>query len=144
MKHTLLFAFVSIPFVVGCSHPINKEEHQNNGDATPSFIPGKNVQTRNYLNIKSDNIHPEVDDGYIRISNVLINSEHFIDVAEDTTYLYKLSCKNETDSFGVHKIECDNDGFYYAELSEDQHNMVPNGFDILKIAIILVVQLKFL
>ena len=130
MKRFLLSILVLLPFIVGCG-PSNKEEEIKE-DISTDFKVGENIRTRNYKNIKADEIHPEVDEGYVRISNVLINSAFFIDVAEDITYLYKLSCKNEMDSFKIHKFISDEDGFYYAEISEDQHSMIPNGFSILK------------
>lgn len=128
MKHSLLFILTLLPLITGCNFPIISEDTTSN----ITFKTGENYQTRNYKNIRVDGIHPEVDDGYIKISSVLMNSEHFIDVAEDITFIYKLACKNNTDSFQVHGIPCDNDGFYYAEISDTQHSMIPNGFSILK------------
>lgn len=128
MKHSLLFTLVLLPFIAACSPSTNGEGTKTDS----SFKPGENVQTRNYRNIKTDTMHPGVDDGYTKISSVLIDSDFFIDVAEDITYLYKLSCKDKSDSFKTHRFDCDNDGFYYAEISEDQHNMIPNGFSVLK------------
>lgn len=122
MKRSLLFTLALLPLIPAC----------NGGGEKTDLKPGENVQTRNYTNIKADDMHPEIDDGYTRISNVLINSDFFIDVEEDITYLYKLSCKDNGDSFQTHKFACDDDGYYYAEISEDQHNMIPNGFSVLK------------
>lgn len=124
MKRCLLLT-LSLPLLVGCNPP-------SNGDGTV-FKAGQNVQTRNYKNIEADEIHPEVDDGYVRISSVLINLERFIDdFEEETTYLYKLSCKNSSDSFQTHLFNSDSDGFYYAEISKEQHNYIPNGFNTLR------------
>ncbi len=131
MKRVLLFTLVLLPFITSCG-PSNKDgdtKINTGGD----IEAGENIQTRNYKNVKADKMHPEVEDGYIRISNVLINLESFIDDAEEEiTYLYKLSCNSSSVSFKAHKIPCDEDGFYYAEISEDQHKMIPNGFSILK------------
>ena len=143
MKRQILFTLVLLPFIAACNssnknNNNNSSSNNNNNEekqivASTDFSPGKNVQTRNYKNVEASKIHPEVDDGYTRINSVLINSERFIDVAEDEiTYLYKLSCKNSSDSFKTHKITCDSDGFYYAEIRDTQHDMIPNGFDILK------------
>lgn len=129
MKHSLLFTLVLLPFLAGCNLPTNGESTSSN----TNFIAGEDVQTRNYKNLKADNLHPEVDEGYTRISSVLINFERFIDAAEDDiTYLYKLSCKDNSDSFQTHRITCDDDGFYYGEIRETQHDMIPNGFNILR------------
>ena len=100
MKRYLLLTLL-LPLLVGCN--------PTNGDNT-IFKAGQNVQTRNYKNIEADEIHPEVDDGYVRISSVLIDSEFFVDAAEDITYLYKLSCKDSEDSFQTHRFICDDDG----------------------------------
>ena len=111
MKRQILFTLVLLPFIAACNssnknnnNSSNKNNNNEEKQIVPStdFSPGKNVQTRNYKNIEADKIHPEVDDGYTRINSVLINSERFIDVAEDEiTYLYKLSCKNSSDSFNA-------------------------------------------
>lgn len=126
MKKHSLFTLVLLPFIAACN-PTDTE-----GNKGSYFEPNKNIQTRDYKDIKEDDLHPEVDDGYVRISNVLINSEHFVNAEETVTYLYKLSCKGSSDSFEVHSFDHDEDGCYYAEISETQHGYIPNGFTTLK------------
>ena len=123
MKHSSLFALILLPFIVACNSTNNKDT---------DFEANKNVQTRNYKNIKEDSVHLTVDNGYVSITNILINSEHFVDEEETITYLYKLSCKNSSDSFGLHRFSYDDDGCYYVEISETQHSYIPNGFTTLK------------
>lgn len=139
MKKPLLFTLL-LPLIAGCNSTASSGNTtidttsccSTSSTANTSVETGGNIRTRNYKNITIDNLHPEIDDGYVRISNVLINLEHFVDVEEETTYLYKLSCKDSTDSFKTHRFACDDHGFYYAEISDTQHNMIPNGFSVLK------------
>lgn len=126
MKRSSLFTLILLPFLIACG-PANAGDNKD-----PDAEPDKNIQTRNYKNVSEDKLHPEVDDGYVSISSVLINSEFFVDIEETTTYLYKLSCKDSSDSFKTHRFNCDDDGCYYAEISETQHSYIPNGFTILK------------
>ena len=133
MKRSVLLILILLPFIAGCGASNNSSSNEDLiSNEVIDYKSGENVETRNYMDIKADEIHPDVDDGYFRISSVLIDSEFFVDAAEDITYLYKLSCKDSEDSFQTHRFICDDDGFYYAEISEEQHDMIPNGFDILK------------
>ena len=144
MKRILLLPLILLPLIAGCSHSVNSTETKSSTDlsisnstsvsanASISSNTNGNVNTRNYKNVQINKLHPEIEEGYTRINSVLINSEFSVSVEESTTYLYKLSCKNKNDSFQTHRITCDDDGFYYAEISDNQHEMIPNGFSVLK------------
>ena len=132
MKRTLFFTLLLLPLVAGCgssNSSNNSNTAQNN--IGPVFKAGENLKTRNYKSLRADDIHPQVDEGYVKISHVLIDSRTFVEEAEDVTYLYKLSCKDNTDSFQNHRFDYDADGCYYAEISEKQYDSISNGFGIL-------------
>lgn len=135
MKHPSLFALVLLPFIAACNRTIAEDNTDTNVTKVNTdayFESNKNIQTRNYKDIREENLFLGVDDGYVKISSVIINSEHFIEVEETITYLYKLSCKDSSDSFKKHLFNSDDDGCYYAEISETQHGYIPNGFTTLK------------
>ena len=128
MKRSILFTFLLLPFVIACA-PTSNDVMDSKGEGIEKE---KNIQTRNYKDITEDKLHPEVEDGYVRISSVLLSSNFFVDEEETTTYLYKLSCKDSADSFETHRFNHDKDGCYYAEISETQNSYIPNRFATLK------------
>ncbi len=122
MKRFSLLTLILLLFLVSCNFN-NGEDINNNKNKT--------IQTIDYRIVNASEIHPTIDEGYTKVPYIIIGEQLYDSFEDEKTYLYKLSCKNETDSFKNHLFEYADDNCFYAELSEKQNAMLPNGFEIL-------------
>mgnify|MGYP003313637495 CR=1 FL=1 len=142
MKRFILLSLSLIPLIAACSNVKTDEKSsepsinssissQDLSENSSSITSYQNFKTIDYRNINENDIHPEVDEGFVKISHLKIGQFDYDAFDDEKNYLYQLSCKDKSDSFKNHRFDNADGDHYYVELSEKQNNYIPNGFEIL-------------